>query len=240
MFFSKSYEKVAIETITKAIGPAPWYWETFPQIKSSAGETFLWMFHGTTGENAYQVSLNKNNQPDDIKIVLNTYTRAFAIGDNHLGIWYSRNQRISIQCFDLDLLQSFRLSDIPIDFKDSKLPYYSLSKHTSELSFDSNLEEGTYHLHIADEFKKINEILIVDSYGSDHAAYAVFSISPRDEVYKILPQKWFNGDSFDLGYQWITRITRHPNSGRLIGDGIRIGAFELNDSGTELSRWLNK
>ena len=52
---------------------------------------------------------------------------------------------------------------------------------------------------------------------------------------EVLPQKWFTGDAFDLGYQWITRVVRDSRTGRLVGDGIRISDFVLAADGMTLA-----
>jgi hypothetical protein len=54
----------------------------------------------------------------------------------------------------------------------------------------------------------------------------------------VLPQNWFTANKFDIGYQWITRVSRDPATGRIIGGGIRIGSFELTENGMGLERWL--
>ena len=54
----------------------------------------------------------------------------------------------------------------------------------------------------------------------------------------MLPQTWFTAGKYDIGYQWITRVTRDPATGRILGGGIRIGNFELAEDGMGLERWI--
>jgi hypothetical protein len=56
----------------------------------------------------------------------------------------------------------------------------------------------------------------------------------------VLPQKWFNGGKYDFGYQWITRVQRDPRTGQIVGEGIRLGNFLLDRSGTEIQEWLHE
>jgi hypothetical protein len=50
----------------------------------------------------------------------------------------------------------------------------------------------------------------------------------------VLPRYWLVEGPFDLGYQWITGVTRDPSTGRIVGEGIRLSVFELDESGTRL------
>ena len=48
-------------------------------------------------------------------------------------------------------------------------------------------------------------------------------------TYELFPQDWFNSANLD-GYQWVTRVARDPQTGRIHGDGIRISPFVLDDT----------
>jgi hypothetical protein len=80
--------------------------------------------------------------------------------------------------------------------------------------------------------------LIINSTHIDYdGAYIILALNFNKKIVDIYPQKWFTADKFDTGYEWITRITRDKDTGRFIGDGIRIGKFELCDDGMNLLRW---
>lgn len=52
---------------------------------------------------------------------------------------------------------------------------------------------------------------------------------------EILPQDWFNQSTeIDFGYQWITAAGRNSETGLLLGYGIRIANFELDQTGRQL------
>lgn len=234
----EEYYELATDAIRKAIGPAPWYWETFPEIKTDSGSRYLWSIQEKQGSNTHNVSLRKFNQTDEMKILLNTHTRPFLIGKHYLGIWFSRNDKITLRCFDLDKMPSFKSDDIPDNFYKLFEPYYCIGKYISEITIDSRSREGIHNLHVPEEFKMMDEILLVGSYHAESAAYAIYLINPKEEKFEVKPQKWFSRNEFDIGYQWIARITRHPQSKKIIGDGVRICAFELKDNGCDLDRWF--
>jgi hypothetical protein len=41
---------------------------------------------------------------------------------------------------------------------------------------------------------------------------------------------------FDFGYQWITKVVRYSNSGRIVGTGIRLKNFILDESGRQIEK----
>lgn len=69
--------------------------------------------------------------------------------------------------------------------------------------------------------------------GSDggHAAASFHIWRPRDGTMQIVPLKWFNSGSVDLGYQWITRCAFDPETNWIFGDGFRIGRFAVDLDG---------
>jgi hypothetical protein len=65
---------------------------------------------------------------------------------------------------------------------------------------------------------------------ADRGNLGLMAASPRDGVFEIFPQDWFNEGGFDYGYEWVTRVARDPRTGRIHGEGIRIEAFVLDDT----------
>jgi hypothetical protein len=63
-----------------------------------------------------------------------------------------------------------------------------------------------------------------------HANLALLVAKPKESSYRLYPQDWFNSADFDFGYQWITRVARDPQTGRVRGEGIRIAPFQLDDT----------
>lgn len=72
-------------------------------------------------------------------------------------------------------------------------------------------------------------------YSNNSGGTALIEIRPGNSDALIHPQDWFNQDErVDRGYEWITRAVRDPSSGLIIGDGIRINSFELDESCRQL------
>lgn len=227
--------------ISKTIGPAPWYWNTFPDIKTASGKILKWSFLGAEGEGAYVVDLASTEKAKPYKFLLNTYTRAFFIPPYYIGIWFENQEDIRIQCYNPDNLKDFELDDSVIQFKQKRQPYYCNGAIDCEIVIDCKIDNGSSRIEVPEKFKTLNEILIISSMRSladSEAVYTLFALNINNNSIDAYPQKWFTAGKFDIGYQWITRITRDTGTGRFIGDGIRIGQFELCDDGMNLLRWI--
>lgn len=69
-----------------------------------------------------------------------------------------------------------------------------------------------------------------------NANLALLVANPKQSVYRLYPQDWFNSSDLDFGYQWITRVARDPQTGRVHGEGFRLKPFELDDSLRQLAQ----
>jgi hypothetical protein len=109
----------------------------------------------------------------------------------------------------------------------------------------TDLAPGRRSLEFLEPFSDLPELLILAEglYGralvtSPGSRLAIFVIRPSDKSVTVIPQDWFNQGDYDFGYQWPTRVARDPESGRIFGEGIRIGAFRLNEAGNQVEKWF--
>lgn len=230
--------KLVQELINKTLGPAPWYWQTFPAILGNLKNKYVWSYHRDKGKHSYLVSLSKLGDSQNIKIVLNSYTRPFLIHPHSLGLWFIQNKQIHLLCFDPEKMPSFNLEGLPPDFKSSQASHYTLANPVAEVAIPSTLNAGLHTTLFPEEFSSLQELLIVAPYTGGKAAYAIFDLNPSLGEVRVMPQEWFTAAKFDPGYQWITRVVRNPETGKLYGDGIRIGIFELSEDGCHLAKWI--
>jgi hypothetical protein len=225
------------QIIEKLPGPAPWYWKSFPAV---AG--FEWHYQAEEGPLAYVVTLNEPGKKNDPVLALNTHCTPFFMPDGKLGVWSPEGRSmIRIVAFDAQSLKPFGLEEIVGWFKDSGDRMYSVIEPIAEFEFSAELPEGTHELHVPTEFHGLEELGLIaarKAMSSNEPSCAVFVLYPHAGLLQVLPQAWFNGSEFEVGRQWITRITRDPVSHRLIGDGVRISAFELNDDGKSVRCWI--
>ena len=142
-------------------------------------------------------------------------------------------------CFDPGQLAAFPLRDVAGWFKHSRDRIYSATAPLAEVEISSRLTAGTHAVEVPEEFRGLDELLLVGSCPeAGSAACAIFVLHPAAGEVTVLPQTWFTAGKYDIGYQWITRVTRDPATGRIIGGGIRIGNFELAEDGMGLEKWI--
>ncbi len=228
--------------IESAIGPSPWYWNTFPTIVGASGQKFLWSYHGNDGELAYLVTLALPQERDKPRLALNTYSRAFPIGSNLLGVWCPEPGALRLLCFDPDQLKAFSFTDVVGWFKPSTERVYSATEPLAELELSSSLPEGTHKIEVPAEFRGIDELLLINTTPArtkDDPAIAIYVLYAAAGLVEVLPQQWFTANKYEVGRQWIARVVRDPATQRIIGEGVRVGNFELTEDGRNLERWIS-
>ena len=239
--------------IEKAVGPSPAYWQTFPGPTGADGRKYIWTHHGDAGPIAHLVTLNPRESPQTTLLALNRLCRAFAIprsvGAGELaGIWCpeaaaARGEQpyLRMMAFDPGSMTAFTLDNVAGWFTQSNDRVYAATSPLAEFEISSGLAPGRHALDVPQEFRTLQEVILIAPYSAvagDGAVCAIMLLRPRDGSVEVLPQTWFKAPEFDTTLQWIARATRDPVSRRLIGDGVRIGRFELTQDGTRLERWL--
>ena len=93
------------------------------------------------------------------------------------------------------------------------------------------------------ELQAIEELLILCNSSAIsarddgiNANLALLVAKPNQSSYQLFPQDWFNSSDSDFGFQWVTRVARDPQTGRVRGEGFRIDPFELDDTLRKVAR----
>jgi hypothetical protein len=231
------------QQIKSTVGPTPWYWETFPAMKSLAGQRFVWTYHGEQGPLAYLVSLALEQEPEKPRLALNTYCRPFLVPPNFFGIWCPEGRSIRLTCFDPDQLKAFELGEIAGWFKQSSDRIYAASAPVSEFEVALGLTAGTHKIEVPPTMAAVDELIAPTSYpakGPDDPAFALFDFYPQAGLVEVLPQKWFTAAQYQVGPQWIVRAARDPESHRIFGECFGVGTFLLEEDGCRLADWVQK
>ncbi len=231
------------QLISRSIGPAPWYWETFPALKSASGQRFVWTHHGNEGALGYVVSLSEEGEPDKPLLALNTYCRPFPVAPSYLGVWCPEGRAIRVTCFDPALLKPFDLAEIAGWFKQSSERMYASVAPVAEFEIPFALPAGTHKIEVPAELQSVEELIAPTSYpakSADDAAFALYIFYLHAGLVEVLPQRWFTSAQYEIGRQWISRAVRDPESHRIVGDAFRIGTFLLEEDGQRLERWIEK
>jgi hypothetical protein len=231
------------DILAPTIGPAPWYWQTFPAMTSVAGQRMDWTYQGEEGPVAYLVTLGLEQEPGIPRLALNTYCRPFFVPPSYLGIWCPEGRSIRLACFDPDTLKKFDMAEIAGWFKQSSDRIYSHTAPVAEFEVPLDLGPGTHKIEVPPEFAAVEELIVPTSYkatSKDNPAFALFVLYPHAGLVEVLPQRWFTAAQYKVGEQWITRAARDPESHRIIGECFGVGAFLLEEDGCRLERWLKK
>ena len=231
------------EILARTIGPTPWYWKTFPQVKSVAGRRFAWTHHGSQGPLGYVVSLGLAQEPDKPRLALNTYCRPFFVPPSQFGIWCPEGRSIRLTCFDPDELKPFDFAEIAGWFKPSSERIYSSTAPLVDLEIALGLEAGMHKIGVPAELQAVDELIVPASYpakGPDDPAFALYVFYLQAGLVEVLPQKWFTASQYQVGKQWITRATRDLESHRIFGECFGVGSFLLEEDGCRLDQWMEK
>ncbi len=233
----------AREILSTAIGPTPWYWETFPSFHSLAGQRFVWTHHGTSGPVGHLVTIGLEQQPEQPRIALNTYCRPFLAAPHFLGVWCPEGRSLRITCFDLDQLKAFDLAEVAGWFKQSSDRIYAATAPIAEFEVPLSLAPGTHRIEVPAELRSVDELILPTSYkamSKDDPAFALFVCYPNAGLVEVLPQKWFTAAQYRVGQEWITRAARDPDSQRIVGECFGVGTFLLEEDGRRLADWIER
>jgi len=227
--------------LSRTVGPAPWYWETFPSFRSLSGQRFAWQHHGTEGPVAHLVTLGLEQEPEKIRLALNTYCRPFPVPPHFLGTWCPEGRNIRFTCFDPDQLKSFDLAEVAGWFKQSSDRIYSATTPVADFEVALAKEPGTHKIEVPKELAGVDELIVPTSYKAmspDDPAYALFIFYLQAGLVEVLPQKWFTSAQYRVGQQWITRAARDPESHRILGECFGAGTFLLQEDGCRVAEWI--
>ncbi len=231
------------ELISKSVGPAPWQWQTFPQIVLADGRKLAWTHHGEQGALAYVVTLSLASEPDKAVLGLNTYCRPFAISESRLGVWCPEGRSIRLMAFDCNQLKAFDLAEIAGWFKQSGDRVYAATAPVAEFDTPLALPAGMHNLEVPVELRTLDELIVPISYPAatdDDPAFALYVFYMQAGLVEVLPQKWFTRSQYEVGKQWITKAVRDVESHRIVGECFGSGKFLLQEDGCRLDRWIEK
>jgi hypothetical protein len=229
--------------LARTVGPAPWYWNTFPAFLSHAGQRFAWSHQGEQGALSHVVSLSLAQEPETPRLALNSYCRPFLVPPSNLGVWCPEGRSLRVMCFDPDTLKAFDFAAIAGWFKQSSERVYAATAPIAELDVPLALGPGTHQIDIPPELSAVEELIAPTTCKATSAndpAFALWVFSPQAARLEVLPQRWFTAAQYNVGPQWITRAARDPESQRILGECFGVGTFVLQKDGCRLERWLER
>jgi hypothetical protein len=225
-------DSVAKSALDASVAGSPYGWETFPSIEGNRGTRFLWYLDEQDGRGHSYVALRAVGSPA-YRLVLGAHCRPFTIERGWLGLWFPEPQSIRVVCFDLETLPEIPR---PARFGRLQMRFHAGLEPIDSLFVPHDLLSGSHVIAFPRSLQPINELLAVGLYGAAGTT-TILSLRPWISEVTIYPQQWFD-DMFRGGWECISRVTRHPERGTIIGDGSRIRPFELTEDGCHLAQWL--
>jgi hypothetical protein len=231
------------QQLDRTVGPAPWYWKTFPAFHSASRQHFVWTHHGEEGPVGYVISLALEQEPERPRLALNTYCRPFVVSPDCVGIWCPEGRNIRFAGFHPAQMQAFDLAEVAGWFKQSSDRMYAKTPPVADFELPLNLGPGMHKVEIPPQLAAIDELIVPTSYratSSDDPAFALFVLYLQAGLVEVLPQKWFTAAQYQVGKQWISRAARDRESHRIFGECFGAGIFLLEEDGCSLAEWIER
>ena len=187
------------------------------------------------------VSLAPEQEPNKLRLALNTYCRPFVVSPQCLGVWCPEGRNIRVVCFDPDQLEAFDLAEIAGWFKQSSDRIYAKTAPVAEFEVPLGLGPGMHKIEVPAELVAVDELIVPTSYkamSNDDPAFALFVLYLQAGLVEVLPQKWFTASQYQVGKQWISRAARDQESHRIFGECFGAGTFLLEEDGCRLGEWI--
>jgi hypothetical protein len=236
-------------------GPSPWYLRApWARINTPEG-LWTWDFYDDPNLSGLSRLLSPHRET---VLFVDFHCYIQPLPDSRLLVWYEIGRqeydkdeipKIEFTIIDLVALKPFR-DDLEIAREiRSKKERFRFEGGTPRIyDFSTTVHEGVHRISPPPEFTGLPEVLVLADFGPKEAASnhwdkmcrAIFAFDFKAEQVTVLPQQWFNEGNYDFGYQWITRVQREPKSGQIVGEGIRLGNFKLDQSGTQIQEWLHQ
>ena len=210
-------------------GPAPWYWTTFPTLRSRDGIWYAWRMNNA-GRLATTVSLAPLRIFAKPVLALKPDTIPFFIPFYGFGVWHTYAPEIKIAIYNPDELPPLEFPEIEPDLTNDSIRIIAMITPHAAMSIPKSLPDGTHPTEFPDLMKSLDELLFIGDYqppGIEEIPYAIYQLNPPDNTVTIHPLRFFNSTNFDLSTQRPARVTRDPDSGKFIIDGFRLDPIEF-------------
>ena len=173
-----------------------------------------------------------------------TYTYVWRCTATQFLVWYrsglrdSAEEKIHFTLYDIASLCPMADSHAE-ETSPKKIAFLTSANIVAshEIPLNTGVLNGPAHLPAA--FSACPELFVlVTSTQNNAPKLNLWIIDPSTNQMRVVSQNWFTNGDHDFGYEWITRVTRDPTTRCIVGSGIRIDSFLLNEDASDLIRWL--
>lgn len=231
--------------LQEAPGPSPWYLlKSRDRLRTSSGP-LRWQPAPDKGPLAGKTLLK--DRSGAALLVLGYYCCVQPMAGGRLLIWtveeslQKRKARAAIvfRVVDLERLIPIEESDAASSMMSpSGARVFPLDPVDTTFRIPTDLSAGNHKIVVPDDLRNLVELLVLAH--SESAPLVLFDFRPKAGIVEVLPQDWFNNGSYDFGYQWVTRVAREKETGKIVGEGIRLGEFVLDHSNRNVDYWIQQ
>jgi hypothetical protein len=236
--------RVTSEDLSNVPGPSPWYYRQDELAFPSFPSALRW--HHPSQEPLLGKTLLVTPE-GGVVLMLDCQCYVVPLGAPHVLVWHQGKSGavpagavadVYLHVFDVSRLAP--LADVA--FAARQLPdvvsVWSTTPPIAQVQIPATLAAGVHPCPMPAPLLARDEIFLLVApfhIGTPEGA-AVFAwiVRPAAGTIEVLPQDWFLERDLDYGYQWITRLARDSRTGRIIGDGIRISPFVLDQTGRQV------
>jgi hypothetical protein len=234
-------------------GPSPWYLRAPSAAIDTPRGRWTWHFPERPGLAGVSCLLSPDSKP---VLLLDFACYIVPLANDRVLVWYESGRasepavappRITLIMLQLDDLQPYAESDTAADEMRASRSHAAFRGGTSVVfEVPTDVGKGTHPMSPPPPFCELGEILVLADFGPvasnhlDTMSRAIFALDFQTCRVSVLPQRWFNNGKYDFSYQWITRVQREEATGYIVGEGVRLGNFRLDRSGTRIREWLHE
>jgi hypothetical protein len=216
---------------------APWFLPRTTPIDPSGRRQYRWRFSGAKGPGSW-LDLLEETHSEEAVLALAYVAWSLSATDGYVVSYFRHDGFLTVEVFELARLKALGdLERAKQDAHDGHHPVIASEAPSRRERLRDALVAGRHEAPIVEICRDDEVLLLAAGPAGGRAAASVYAWSPHKGVVDVYPQEWFN-DSLDLGYQWITGVIRDPVTGHIVGRGIRIDPFELDESNTQYRRSL--
>ena len=221
-------EKARLATLLRSTpGPIGWY-EVNP---SPLPQGFIWQKSKEPG-----VPVLFSEMQKAVALIAGLYAVPIACKDGFIGFVQGRDQGVRVEIYELsELRQLERESTTPPGVD-------RLAATSTDPSYltDFPIWSGEFEAPLCQFISNVEILILSDllPVASGTGTCMIVRWFPRAGRANGYRQHWFNGENFDLGYQWITKVATDPVTGLIVGAGMRLPQFELDESNSSVRRWF--
>ena len=225
-----------------APGPSPWYFG--PHQPNVPG--FLWRRAGESDATAGALVLSGELGP---VLILDFQNYIRILDSDALLLWHQQyvnsgpTQPVVLRVFRLSSLSPLegQIEELCRNMRSHKRAFIASAAPVRELAIPTTTVNHVLHVALPEELGEIDELLILchsSAIAEPQAGggnLALMIVRPKEGSVELHPQDWFNNADIDYGYQWVTRVARDLATGKIHGEGIRIGPFVLDHTLRQLA-----